>query len=139
MVREAHFQQTQAATFSDMPMKVIVQPVDNTKVKVPDPADDTGTRFLHTSYTYLVSIVLADDMEQPTELAPPPGSAVLCEMLENAIDAKASTVAVLVSPNTFDRIEVRDNGDGISRYRSLFNCSQPFKNPAAFPVQIYLL
>lgn len=35
------------------------------------------------------------------------------ELLENAIDAKATTVAVLISPNTIDRIEVRDNGDGI--------------------------
>lgn len=39
---------------------------------------------------------------------------VVKELLENAIDAEASTVAVLVSPNTVDRIEVRDNGDGIS-------------------------
>lgn len=35
------------------------------------------------------------------------------ELLENAIDARATIVSVLVSPNTIDRIEVRDNGDGV--------------------------
>lgn len=35
------------------------------------------------------------------------------ELLDNAIDAKAGTVAVLISQNTVDKIEVRDNGDGI--------------------------
>jgi len=35
------------------------------------------------------------------------------ELLENAIDADATSVDVLVSDNTVDRIEVRDNGHGI--------------------------
>ncbi|KAI0136416.1 hypothetical protein BJ170DRAFT_601639 [Xylariales sp. AK1849] len=35
------------------------------------------------------------------------------ELLDNAIDAKATTVEVLISPNTIDKIEVRDNGIGI--------------------------
>lgn len=35
------------------------------------------------------------------------------ELLDNAIDANAGTVAVVISPNTVDKIEVRDNGDGI--------------------------
>lgn len=35
------------------------------------------------------------------------------ELLDNAIDANATTIEVLVSPNTLDKIEVRDNGTGI--------------------------
>lgn len=35
------------------------------------------------------------------------------ELLDNAIDAKATFIDVIVSPNTVDRIEVRDNGTGI--------------------------
>jgi DNA mismatch repair protein MutL len=35
------------------------------------------------------------------------------ELLDNAIDAKATAVEVIISPNTIDRIEVRDNGTGI--------------------------
>ncbi|KAL8388424.1 hypothetical protein RB595_009252 [Gaeumannomyces hyphopodioides] len=39
---------------------------------------------------------------------------VVKELVDNAIDAHASAVEVLISPNTVDRIEVRDNGRGIS-------------------------
>ncbi|TPX17442.1 uncharacterized protein E0L32_003085 [Thyridium curvatum] len=35
------------------------------------------------------------------------------ELLENAIDAKATFIEVLVSANTVDKVEVRDNGTGI--------------------------
>lgn len=35
------------------------------------------------------------------------------ELVENAIDAAATSIDVLVSANTLDRIEVRDNGHGI--------------------------
>ncbi|KAK0656033.1 histidine kinase-like ATPase [Cercophora newfieldiana] len=35
------------------------------------------------------------------------------ELFENALDSGATTVVVLISPNTVDRIEVRDNGHGI--------------------------
>ncbi|ROV97598.1 hypothetical protein VSDG_04556 [Cytospora chrysosperma] len=35
------------------------------------------------------------------------------ELLENAIDAGATSIDVLVSQNIVDRIEIRDNGDGI--------------------------
>ncbi|KAJ4413702.1 hypothetical protein N0V82_008384 [Gnomoniopsis sp. IMI 355080] len=35
------------------------------------------------------------------------------ELLDNAIDAKASSVDILVSPNIVDKVEVRDNGQGI--------------------------
>ncbi|KAL2178614.1 histidine kinase-like ATPase [Thermothelomyces heterothallicus CBS 202.75] len=39
---------------------------------------------------------------------------LLKELLDNAIDADATSMDVLVAPNTVDRIEVRDNGHGIS-------------------------
>ncbi|CAN8098773.1 unnamed protein product [Discula destructiva] len=35
------------------------------------------------------------------------------ELLDNAIDAKATSVDILVSPNVVDKIQVRDNGHGI--------------------------
>ncbi|KAK0730582.1 histidine kinase-like ATPase [Lasiosphaeris hirsuta] len=35
------------------------------------------------------------------------------ELLDNAIDSAATTVAILISSDTVDRIEVRDNGRGI--------------------------
>lgn len=36
------------------------------------------------------------------------------ELLDNAIDAGATSVDILISPNTLDKIEVKDNGAGIS-------------------------
>lgn len=36
------------------------------------------------------------------------------ELVDNAIDARATSIEILVSPNTLDSIEVRDNGHGIS-------------------------
>ncbi|KAH6636743.1 hypothetical protein F5144DRAFT_546815 [Chaetomium tenue] len=39
---------------------------------------------------------------------------LLKELVDNAIDAGATSIDVLVSPNTIDKIEVRDNGHGIS-------------------------
>jgi DNA mismatch repair protein MutL len=43
------------------------------------------------------------------------------ELLDNAIDAKATSIEVLLSPNPTDRVEVRDNGVGIhpGDYKSL--------------------
>ncbi len=35
------------------------------------------------------------------------------ELVDNALDAKASIIDILISPNTIDKIEVRDNGHGI--------------------------
>jgi DNA mismatch repair protein MutL len=35
------------------------------------------------------------------------------ELIDNAIDAHATSIDVLISPNTLDKIEVRDNGHGI--------------------------
>ncbi|KAI1003094.1 hypothetical protein K3495_g5110 [Podosphaera aphanis] len=35
------------------------------------------------------------------------------ELIDNALDAKATSVDILISPNTLDRIEVKDNGHGI--------------------------
>jgi DNA mismatch repair protein MutL len=37
------------------------------------------------------------------------------ELIDNALDAKASCIDVLLSPNTLDKIEVRDNGHGIQQ------------------------
>lgn len=39
---------------------------------------------------------------------------LLKELLDNALDSGATSIEVLVSPNTVDRIEVRDNGHGIN-------------------------
>ncbi|KAJ9157385.1 hypothetical protein NKR23_g712 [Pleurostoma richardsiae] len=39
---------------------------------------------------------------------------VVKELVENAIDARATSIEVLVSRNTVDKIQVRDNGDGIA-------------------------
>ncbi|KAH6854382.1 hypothetical protein B0I37DRAFT_28848 [Chaetomium sp. MPI-CAGE-AT-0009] len=39
---------------------------------------------------------------------------LLKELVDNAIDAGATSIDVLVSPNTVDKIEVRDNGHGLS-------------------------
>lgn len=36
------------------------------------------------------------------------------ELVDNAIDADATAIDVIVSPNTVDKIEVRDNGHGVS-------------------------
>ncbi|PSR90457.1 histidine kinase-like ATPase [Coniella lustricola] len=43
------------------------------------------------------------------------------ELVENAIDASATSIEVLISPDTLDRIEVRDNGHGVhqSDYNAL--------------------
>lgn len=35
------------------------------------------------------------------------------ELLDNSLDAKATSIDILISPNTIDKIEVRDNGHGI--------------------------
>lgn len=35
------------------------------------------------------------------------------ELLDNALDAKATSVEIIVAPNLVDRLEVRDNGHGI--------------------------
>lgn len=35
------------------------------------------------------------------------------ELIDNALDAKATSVEIVISQNTLDRIEVRDNGHGI--------------------------
>lgn len=40
--------------------------------------------------------------------------ALLKELLDNAVDSGATTIDVLASPNTVDKIEVRDNGHGIN-------------------------
>ena len=44
----------------------------------------------------------------------PSPSALVKELLDNAIDARATSIEVLLSANTLDKIEVRDNGSGIA-------------------------
>ncbi|KAL3424873.1 DNA mismatch repair protein mutL [Phlyctema vagabunda] len=36
------------------------------------------------------------------------------ELIDNALDAKASSIDILISPDTLEKIEVRDNGHGIA-------------------------
>jgi DNA mismatch repair protein MutL len=36
------------------------------------------------------------------------------ELIDNALDAKATSIDILISKNTLDKLEVRDNGHGIS-------------------------
>jgi DNA mismatch repair protein MutL len=42
------------------------------------------------------------------------------ELIDNALDAKATSIDIVVSKNTLDKLEVRDNGHGISSED--FNC-----------------
>ncbi|CCU79006.1 DNA mismatch repair protein/mutL [Blumeria hordei DH14] len=37
------------------------------------------------------------------------------ELIDNAIDANATSIDIIISPNTLDKIELRDNGHGIQR------------------------
>ncbi|KAK3675668.1 hypothetical protein LTR78_004309 [Recurvomyces mirabilis] len=41
-------------------------------------------------------------------------SALIKELVDNALDAKATSIAIEISANTLDSIQVRDNGHGIS-------------------------
>lgn len=77
--REAYYQQSQAASFADIPMKVIIQPVGNIKVKVPRQVKGDDTKETLVPYTYLVSVTDAQDLKRLIELALPPGSTVVCE------------------------------------------------------------
>lgn len=58
--------------------------------------------------------------------------AVVKELVDNALDAEATSVEVLVSANTVDSIEVRDNGHGIQPgdFASLGNrgCTSKLRN-----------
>ncbi|KAF7937754.1 uncharacterized protein EAE97_007550 [Botrytis byssoidea] len=40
-------------------------------------------------------------------------TSLIKELLDNALDAKATSIDILISHNTIDKIEVRDNGHGI--------------------------
>ncbi|KFY35750.1 hypothetical protein V494_05593 [Pseudogymnoascus sp. VKM F-4513 (FW-928)] len=42
-------------------------------------------------------------------------SSLVKELIDNAIDAKATSIDVIISANTVDKIEVRDNGHGIAQ------------------------
>ncbi|KAF2096682.1 hypothetical protein NA57DRAFT_42483, partial [Rhizodiscina lignyota] len=41
-------------------------------------------------------------------------SSVVKELIDNALDARASSISIEISPNTVDFIQVRDNGHGIA-------------------------
>lgn len=41
-------------------------------------------------------------------------SSLVKELIDNAIDARATSIDVIISANTLDKIEVRDNGHGIA-------------------------
>lgn len=63
----------------------------------------------------MVIVTLSEDtmrlLGSPTVISTPVD--LVKELLENALDAKATFVEILVAPNLVDRIEVRDNGHGI--------------------------
>lgn len=63
----------------------------------------------------MVITALSEDtvrlLGSPTIIATPVD--LVKELLDNAIDAKATSVETLVAPNLVDKIEVRDNGHGI--------------------------
>lgn len=40
-------------------------------------------------------------------------ASLIKELVDNALDAKATSIDILISPNTLDKVEVRDNGHGI--------------------------
>lgn len=44
----------------------------------------------------------------------PSPAALIKELLDNATDARATSIEILLSANTLDKIEVRDNGSGIA-------------------------
>jgi DNA mismatch repair ATPase MutL len=41
-------------------------------------------------------------------------SSLVKELIDNALDAKATSIDILIAKNTLDKLEVRDNGHGIS-------------------------
>ncbi|PMD39757.1 hypothetical protein L207DRAFT_512722 [Hyaloscypha variabilis F] len=42
-------------------------------------------------------------------------TSLIKELIDNALDAKALSIDIIISPNTIDKIEVRDNGHGIQQ------------------------
>ncbi|KAI2785973.1 hypothetical protein POX_h09738 [Penicillium oxalicum] len=51
---------------------------------------------------------------------------VVKELLDNALDASASSVSVEISPNTVDTIQVKDNGHGVPVEDHPFVCKHAF-------------
>lgn len=51
---------------------------------------------------------------------------IVKELLENAMDASASSIAVEISQNTLDVIQVKDNGHGIPSEDHAFVCKRTF-------------
>ncbi|KAJ1331381.1 DNA mismatch repair protein PMS1 [Microdochium nivale] len=54
-----------------------------------------------------------DTRRQLSSVSIPSPDSLVKELVDNAIDAQATSIEVLVSANTIDRIEIRDNGTGI--------------------------
>ena len=48
------------------------------------------------------------------------------ELIDNAIDAQASVIAVEITTNTLDEIRVRDNGHGIVNEDRKFMCTRHY-------------
>ncbi|PYH41249.1 putative DNA mismatch repair protein [Aspergillus saccharolyticus JOP 1030-1] len=51
---------------------------------------------------------------------------IVKELLDNALDASATSVTIEISPNTIDVVQVRDNGTGISCEDHPFVCRRSF-------------
>jgi DNA mismatch repair protein MutL len=51
-------------------------------------------------------------------------SSVIKELVENALDAHATSIAIEVSANTFDSLQVRDNGHGIAPEERALVCKR---------------
>lgn len=51
---------------------------------------------------------------------------IVKELLDNALDASASSVSIEISQNTLDAIQVKDNGHGISSADHAFVCKRAF-------------
>lgn len=51
---------------------------------------------------------------------------VVKELLDNALDASASTIVIEISQNTLDVIQVKDNGHGIPAEDHAFVCMRSF-------------
>lgn len=86
--REQQFEKIRVAQVRGQRVKVVVQPVGSTKVEVPDPTDKNGNKTIKVPYTYIMSIIEAEDMEKLVESMPPAGSPVVCEVAMDFVAKK---------------------------------------------------
>lgn len=96
-VRDAHYQATIAEAFADQRVKVIMLPLEDMKINVPDPADKSGTRTVVRPSLYHVVVTHCSDMKHLIELCPPPGTLVSCQ-----IDLRTAAVRQPVHQLTVD-------------------------------------